>query len=151
MPDGGTPRVLIVHNDPRQARALQCLVEKGRGFSTRSTWSGREALELVNTDQFDVLLIDSHIPDLYVGELIDRVSSLPQAPPILVMGDRLTPAGITRCASRGLCCVVDKNRPHTILQTMVAYAAMRKPADGTKQGDSPEASRTEKDNANAND
>ena len=135
MPDGGTPRALIVHNDPRQTRALQCLVENGRGFSTLSTWSGREALDLVNTDQFDVLLIDSHIPNLYVGELIDRVSSLPQAPPILVMGDHLTPADITRCASRGLCCVVDRNRPHTILQTMAAYASMRKPASGTKEGD----------------
>ncbi|MGD0957718.1 MAG: response regulator [Candidatus Acidiferrales bacterium] len=151
MLDGKTSRVLIIHNDLREASALQCLVEKGRGFSALSTWSGLEALDLLKTDQFDVLLIDSYVPDLYVGELIERVSSLPRPPQILVMGDRPTPAHITQCAARGLCCVVDKGRPHTILQAMAAYAAMRKPANRTKEGDSPKASRMEKDNANAND
>jgi len=140
MPDK-TPRVLIIDNDPREASALQSLVENGTGLSALSTWSGLEALNLLNSAQIDLLLIDSYVPDLYVGELIERVSSHPRAPNVLVMGDRLSPADIARCATRGLCLAVDKRRPHTILQAMATCAAMRKPANWTNDGDSPKTSR----------
>lgn len=148
MPNSETSRVLIVHNDPREASALQHLVKKGMGCSAQSTWSGLEALDLLKTAQFDALLVDSYVPDLYVGEMIERVSLLPHAPQILVMGDRSAPPDIARCAAQGLCCVVDSRRPQTILQALATYTAMHKPANSTKDADSPKASRMEERNAN---
>jgi CheY-like chemotaxis protein len=148
MPDAETSRVLIVHNDPLEANALQRLVEKGMRCSAQSTWSGLEALALLKTAQFDALLIDSYVPDLYVGELIEHVSSLPHPPQILIMGDRPAQAEIARSAAPGLCCMVDRSRPQTILQALATYAAMHKPANWTKKVDSPKASRMEESNAN---
>jgi CheY-like chemotaxis protein len=148
MPDGETSRVLIVHNDPHEASALQHLVKKSMGCFAQSTWSGLEALALLKTAQFDALLIDSYVPDLYVGELIEHVSSLPQAPRVLVLGDCPAPPDIARSAARGLCCMVDRRRPQTILQAMATYTAVRKPPNSTKNADSPKPSRMEERNAN---
>jgi hypothetical protein len=57
-----------------------------------TTWSGLEALELLNSGEYDVLLVSSYIPDLYVGDFFERLSHLPVRPRSIVMQEGRAPA-----------------------------------------------------------
>ena len=61
-------RILIVDNNEDCINALDKLL-RGEGCETRSTWSGYEALALMQSQLFDVLLVDDYLADLHVAEL----------------------------------------------------------------------------------
>jgi CheY-like chemotaxis protein len=61
-------RILIVDDDENVLMALQHVLE-GEGYCTSTAWSGREALGLLGKAEFDLLLIDEHLPDLEVSDL----------------------------------------------------------------------------------
>jgi hypothetical protein len=50
-----------------------------------TTWSGIDALDLLQSKKFDFLLVDDYLPDMYIGNLLERVSLLPVRPEIWVM------------------------------------------------------------------
>ena len=102
-------RILIVHNDSREASEVRMLLEN-LGYMTASTWSGFEALERLRAERFDVLLTDSHVPDLYIGELIERASALQSGPQILVLRNRRPVPDLSRFEALGFCAILDKQR-----------------------------------------
>ncbi len=57
--------VLIIDNDERIQALFQNLL-KDLGFETRTTWSGYEALGLLEAGGVDVLVVDNYIADLHV-------------------------------------------------------------------------------------
>lgn len=77
-------RVLIVDNNENVLGTLQRVLEN-TGFDTRATWSGCEALELLKTEDFQVLLVDDCLPDLHSSDFLSRVASLPIQPWVVVM------------------------------------------------------------------
>jgi len=84
MESEGRKRVLIVDNNERVLRILEELLEN-EGFDTRTTWSGHEALELLRSQEFDVLLVDDYLPDLHSGDFLNRIGRLPIQPWVVVM------------------------------------------------------------------
>lgn len=60
-------KVLIVDNNQCALDAFKQVFARV-GFDTRTTWSGREALELLGSQEFDVLLVDDYLPDLHACE-----------------------------------------------------------------------------------
>lgn len=140
MADNEASRVLIVHNDPREASALQSLIEKGARFFVLSTWSGLEAIDLLRAARFDALLIDSYVADLYVGELIERASRVPHAPHIFVVKGGPVSADLSPYTSRGLCSVLDRYQPQTLLQALTGCTVFRKSDHQKAQYDSPKLS-----------
>ena len=105
-------KLLIVDTDDHLNRWFQELFGMG-GFDTQGTWSGEEALRLLGgLGPFDVVLVDDYLPDLFVGEFLERAGRLPTRPRIVVMhqhgqNHRL----LHRYQSRGICTIVDKNDP----------------------------------------
>jgi len=77
-------RVLIVDNNERALCAVQEALEDA-GFDTRTTWSGYEALEWLQSNAFDVLVVDDYLPDLHAGDFLNRVACLAMQPRIIVM------------------------------------------------------------------
>jgi CheY-like chemotaxis protein len=77
-------KVLIVDNDESVLWTLQSVLGNV-GFDTRTTWSGREALALLQSKEFEVLLVDDYLPDLHVADFLNRVGRLPIQPWIVVM------------------------------------------------------------------
>jgi len=71
MTDGSGKRILIVSNDEQQAAALRELFEQG-GYDISTTWSGRDALYEMQSQHFDALMVDDYLPDLFVGQFIER-------------------------------------------------------------------------------
>jgi CheY-like chemotaxis protein len=78
------PSVLIVDNDDRVLWRFQELLED-QGMITRATWSGHEALAMLQSVEFDVLLVDDYLPDVHSHDFLERVNRLPMHPPIIVM------------------------------------------------------------------
>jgi len=64
-------RVLIVDNNEDTLQTLQGILENA-GFDTQTTWSGREALGLLESQGFDVLLVDDYLPDLHSNDFLTR-------------------------------------------------------------------------------
>lgn len=102
-------RVLIVDNNEDTLQTLQGILEDA-GFDTQTTWSGREALALLKSPGFDVLLVDDYLPDLHSDDFLTRVGRLPIQPWIVVMqASAPTPTHFRQYALLGASNVVRKH------------------------------------------
>jgi CheY-like chemotaxis protein len=77
-------QVLIVDNNEEESLVLSSMLERA-GLRPTITWSGLEALELLQAGEFDLVLVSSYLPDLYVGEFFERFNRLPVHPCAIVM------------------------------------------------------------------
>jgi len=102
-------KILIVDNNEHVLGTLQSVLRTADS-DTRTTWSGREALELLGSEGFDVLLVDDYLPDLHCSEFLSRVGKLPVQPWIVVMQASMpTTEDLLRYASLGAFSVVRKH------------------------------------------
>lgn len=63
--------ILIVDDDEGVLISLERLLES-EGYCTVTAWSGREALQVADTRQFDFLLVDEHLSDVEATTLCDE-------------------------------------------------------------------------------
>jgi CheY-like chemotaxis protein len=107
-------RILIVDNNEKVLFTLQQVLENS-GFDTYATWSGCEALDLLKTEDFQVLLVDDYLPDLHSSDFLNRVASLPIQPWVVVMQSSMpTNRDADRYASLGAVTVVRKHQPDEV-------------------------------------
>jgi len=108
-------RVLVVdNNDDVLTRLGSELTEAG--YEAITTWSGIEAINLLESEIFDSLLVDDYLPDLYIGEFLARVSDLPFCPKVLLMQTKPTHGVCTVGSLRFV--VVDKAKVSRIIQAL---------------------------------
>ncbi len=77
MANEARKRILIVDFDSELLIQEQILLEE-YGFDVTTTWSAREALHLVNSGTFDLLLLSDYLPDATpreLGTLLRRIPS----------------------------------------------------------------------------
>lgn len=111
-------KVLIVDNDDRVLWRFQEALENA-GFDTYATWSGHEALALLRSGEFRVLLVDDYLPDVHSHDFLERVGRLPIQPAIVVMhGSAPRPADLQCYESLGVAEVVDKRDPTRVCQAV---------------------------------
>jgi CheY-like chemotaxis protein len=79
-------RVLIVDNDEKESQVLASLLEHA-GYRPTTTWSGLEALTLLKSREFNIVLVSRYLPDLYVGDFFERFNRLPVQPCVIVIQD----------------------------------------------------------------
>ena len=113
-------QVLIVDSNEDVLAALDRELKEA-GNDTVRTWSGVEALRLLNSHTFDSLLVDDYLPDLYIGDFLERVSRLAVRPRILVMQAELG-RNARLCESRGAWSLVEKSQ---IVTRITALDAVR--------------------------
>lgn len=77
-------KVLIVDGDEQILIALERLLED-EGIGTATTWSARQALELLFADGFDVLVMGDNLPDLSSEQLLREIQRQGATASILVM------------------------------------------------------------------
>ena len=63
-PPGPSPRILLVDDERMIRDAIAMLLETAFGFEVRRVSSAREALSLIVTESFDVVLLDVRMPDV---------------------------------------------------------------------------------------
>lgn len=110
-------RVLVVDNNQDVLTRLGKELTEA-GYETTTTWSGVEALRLLEDRVFDSLLVDDYLPDLYIGEFLEKLSALPIRPRVFVMQGRERPILQTRGSLRLVC--VDKSHASRILEAMLS-------------------------------
>src|SRR6202162_1712925 len=91
MAESRNKRILIVDNNEEESGRLGVVLQRA-GFDSIATWSGLEALELLKSGEYDILLVSSYLPDVYVGDFFERVNRLPGRPCSIVMQEGYTPA-----------------------------------------------------------
>lgn len=117
--------VLIVDNDDGVLWKFQQLLEDA-GFNTTTTWSGHEAMGLLRSGVFDVLLVDDYLPDLHSHDFLEQVNHLPIQPSIVVMhSDAAKPADLQSFESLGVSGLVDKRDAARVCQAVSSCYAGR--------------------------
>ena len=91
MAESRNKRILIVDNDEGESAILGLMLQRA-GYDSIATWSGLQALELLNSGEYDILLVSSYLPDVYVGDFFERLNRLPVRPCSIVMQEGCTPA-----------------------------------------------------------
>jgi len=124
IPPDNKKKVLIVESDDTTAQAFQRRLEDA-GFDARTTWSGHEALALLQSSEFDVLLIDSYLPDLHATDFLERLSRLPLQPWVVVMkgGSASAPESLRRYRGLGVSSVVNKRDAAQTVQAVWSCCA----------------------------
>ena len=64
-------KILIVDDDQDVLIALERLLED-QGYRTATAWSGQEALSLLKSQSFDLVLVDRALSDLDPAEVLQR-------------------------------------------------------------------------------
>ncbi|MFD1952333.1 response regulator [Sphingomonas arantia] len=72
MTDGETPRLLLVEDSETQALQFRLLLE-GEGFAVERTRTAEEALERLNGDLPDLVVVDYNLPGMNGDELVRRM------------------------------------------------------------------------------
>ena len=91
MAESRNRRILIVDNNEEESGRLGVILQRA-GYDSIATWSGLEALELLKSGEYDILLMSSYLPDVYVGDFFERLNRLPVRPCSIVMQEGCTPA-----------------------------------------------------------
>lgn len=107
--------VLIIDNNEDALTRLEKELHDA-GYDATTTWSGVEAIKLLQARSFDSVLVGDYLPDLYIGEFLDTVSALPACPRVILM--QAKPEHNVRVIGSSAFVVVDKFRISRILQVL---------------------------------
>jgi DNA-binding response OmpR family regulator len=77
-------RVLVVDDDDHVRRSLECALSE-EGYETSGVASGKEALETLRSEPFDLLLIDDSLFDMRLDDVLTAVRSFEIQPLIVVL------------------------------------------------------------------
>jgi CheY-like chemotaxis protein len=112
-------RFLVVHNNERESGAIVSLFES-LGQKVSATWSGRDALDCLAAERFDLLLVDGYVADMYVGDLIERVLRMANHPRVAIMKTGGKSKTIRYDKSLGECRFVEKGQSDQMPQALRA-------------------------------
>jgi DNA-binding response OmpR family regulator len=80
----GHRKVLVIEDDDAIVRMLRLSLRNG-GFETARAESGREALNAMNENAFDAVILDLCLPDGRGGDVLQRLQAGGRRPPWIVM------------------------------------------------------------------
>jgi len=78
------PKVLIIDDEPRMCDSLDVLLSS-QGYETQTGYSGKEAIECLAKDSFDLVLLDIVMPDMTGHQIMDYINSQDQETLVIIM------------------------------------------------------------------
>lgn len=72
------PKKILMIEDDEFIRELYTRQVKSAGFNIESTASGKEGLELLANNQYDLLMLDLNIPDVSGFEILEKLQKNPK-------------------------------------------------------------------------
>jgi PAS domain S-box-containing protein len=78
------PKVLIVDDEPRMCDSLKVLLSS-QGYETQTGYSGKEAMECLSRDNFDLVLLDIVMPDMTGHQLMDYINRQDRETVVILM------------------------------------------------------------------
>lgn len=114
-------RLLVVDDEPLLVRILEHLLTRS-GFAVTTALDGREALQRVQEQRFDLVLSDVKMPVMDGAAFVQALQQLPDPPPVVFLtgyGDHTDPY----LRSLGAKAVVGKPVPPSALLGLIAQHA----------------------------
>jgi DNA-binding response OmpR family regulator len=108
-------KILIIDNDERVLRVLESFLSPA-GFDTTTALSGHVALDLLRSQEYELVVVDDHLADLPIDGFLKEVKCSHSHPGVIVMESappRSWHAGA--CASFWASTTVNKWRPCEVL------------------------------------
>lgn len=96
-------RILVVEDDPDDARVTFGALRRSGNFSPRHVRSAGEALEAVGEDQFGAFLVDYRLPDLSGVELCRRLRQRGLTAPVILLSSVHSDDVVQRALAAGAC------------------------------------------------
>jgi putative nucleotidyltransferase with HDIG domain len=81
-------RILVVDDEPMNLKMVQHILREETSYELINASSGKEALELLETNKFDMVLLDLVLPDVKDFELYLRIKEKYTVPVVLMTGDK---------------------------------------------------------------
>jgi DNA-binding NtrC family response regulator len=82
-----SPKIMIVEDELRMCESLESLL-KSHGYKVTALGRGQDALDLIAEDEFDLAVLDDHLPYMMGTELIERFKNqIPDISVIVITGD----------------------------------------------------------------
>ncbi len=110
--------ILIVDDDEHVLMRLKALLQH-EGFDTSIAWSGHMALDLLRSNEFDLVLLDDCLPDLDSEKVLREIQRLEEPPLVVVMQAKPTFDAMRWFASLGAADVVGKWMPRREIAQVV--------------------------------
>ena len=119
-------KVLVVDFDEQVLIALERLLEDA-GIGTATTWSAKQALELLRAEKFDVLVAGDHFGDFSCEQLLREAQQRGLGASILVMesGGTRTSSAAAHFASLGAAETVKRRELGKIVESTKILLANR--------------------------
>lgn len=115
------PRVLLVDDDENLLRLMTIRLQ-GEGYEVSSAEGGKEALRLLNTQGFDVVLSDLRMPGLDGLSLFEEIVSLRRDIPVILMTAHGTIQDAVEATQRGVFGFLTKPIDHEALREQLKKA-----------------------------
>ncbi len=113
-----SPRLLLVDDEPILLNSLKRLLD-GRGYKIQTAANGREAMKHLEQNDFDLLLLDLHLPDVYGFEVLQHAATLGlEVCTIVVSGDSDIDAAIRALKEGAYGFVRKPYKPDELLRTI---------------------------------
>jgi two-component system response regulator VicR len=82
--DNTHKRVLVVDDEPDNLELIQFVLE-GIGFETMVANNGLEALDKINTEKFDLVLLDIMMPDITGWDILKKIKERDANTPVIIL------------------------------------------------------------------
>ncbi len=77
-------RILIIEDNPMVVKSLEFRLNRD-GYATTVATDGRQAMEILQSDSFDLVITDLMLPFITGTQLIEHIKSVNPAMPVLVL------------------------------------------------------------------
>jgi two-component system, sensor histidine kinase and response regulator len=128
--------ILLAEDDEFSARFMQHLLAR-HGHRMRLTANGREALSLAENDDFDLVLLDIHMPELDGFDVVKRIRERERASgghlPVIALTARSRQEDREHCLAAGMDDFLTKPIAPADLLTAIDRMISRQPPDWTSE------------------
>lgn len=134
------PRILYVDDDPANCEMMEYLLKDENGYDVSTAIDGKQAIEMIDTEFFDLYLLDYCLPDLTAIELCKHIRQSQPYTPITIYSalDREVDKNHAFAAGANFYLVkpdeLDKVKPHI---EKVLGKAKKKPVEASAHNSTP--------------
>ncbi len=127
-----SPQVLLVDDDESLLRLMTIRLQ-GEGYRVQGAEGGKEALRLMNTQNFDVVLSDLRMPGLDGLSLFEEIMALRKDIPVILMTAHGTIQDAVEATQRGVFGFLTKPIDHDELRKLLKKAVSQ--SQGAQKGE----------------
>ncbi len=114
-------KILVVDDDPGMLRFLTAMLEED-GYEVRETRSGREALEKVRQEEYDVVVTDLKVPDCSGMAVLEGIREIDPALPVVILTTHASQRAGIEALNKGAFQYIEKNSKNEEIRLVVRNA-----------------------------